>query len=83
MQDENKAVNEPKKAVEKKPEGPSASIKTTKDIEALSRSEGVIKARDDLVKNSVPTNYYTFERDLRSLKGETEKLLSYFSNISS
>ena len=33
--------------------------------------------------NSVPTNYYTFERDLRSLKGETDKLLSYFSNISS
>lgn len=89
VQDENKAVNEPPKVEDKKASkapvaastSQSISIKTTKDIEALSRNESVIKARDEFVKSSVPTNYYTFERDLRSLKGETSKLLTYFSNI--
>ena len=50
VQDENKAANEPKKVDDKKTtEGPSATIKSSKDIVALSRSEGVIKARDDLL----------------------------------
>ena len=84
VQDENKAVKEPEKVQEKKG-GDSKPIKhvlkSSKDIAALGQHESVVKARDEFVKSSVPTNYYTFERDLRSLKGETSKLVTYFSNI--
>ena len=53
---------------------------TTKDIEKLKTNEAVIAARDE-VASTAPKNYYSFERDFKSLKSDKAKLLAFLANI--
>ena len=53
---------------------------TTKDIENLKTNEAVVAARDE-VASTAPKNYYSFERDFKSLKADQAKLLTFLTNI--
>lgn len=40
-----------------------------------------MKARDSLALATAPTNFYQFERDMKSFKNENEKRIQYLENI--
>ena len=40
-----------------------------------------MKARDNLALTAAPTNFYQFERDMKSFKNENEKRIQYLENI--
>lgn len=50
-------------------------------IEDLQKSQAVIKARDEMIMQSAPTNFYQFERDFKALSSDKAKLTSYLLNI--
>ena len=43
----------------------------------------VIKARDNLALAAAPTNFYQFERDMKSFKNEADKKIQYLENMGS
>ena len=47
----------------------------------MKSSSVVIKARDTLALAAAPTNFYQFERDMKSFKNELEKRIQYLENI--
>lgn len=47
----------------------------------LKTSSVVIKARDSLALAAAPTNFYQFERDMKSFKNEQDKRILYLENI--
>ena len=50
------------------------SLRDYSDIKDLQKSDAVIQARDKTILAEAPKNYYSFERDFKSLKSEPDKL---------
>ena len=47
----------------------------------MKSSSVVREARDNLALAAAPTNFYQFERDMKSFKNEKEKRIQYLENI--
>lgn len=77
VKEEEQSENQhPNKQPSKKPKTVDAN-----QIGELQKSQAVIKARDALIMQSAPTNFYQFERDFKALSSDKAKLITYLLNI--